>query len=161
MKKILLVILVICGFLVCGCGNTENEKESLKLDLKKVGEKLATLSVDGTKVFADKDNLNDLDLIKGYGINVDLLNDYVIYLSSSVEDPSMYMVLQPKSDNVSVVKYQVNDMFKEYLAAYQGYYPEAVPTINNRMKKEEGEYLIYIVSKDNNNVYSKIMECKD
>ena len=159
MKKVLLIIM--CLFLLCGCGNKEEEKKTISINMSKVSEKLSNVTIDGKNPFSNKENINDLDLIKGYSVDVDLFDEYVIYLSSSVEDPSMYMVLKPKKDKESVVKYQINDMYKEYLAAYQGYYPEAVPTIENRLEKEEGDYLIYVVSKDNNSVYNKIMECKD
>ena len=162
MKKILLVI--VCLFLITGCGNKEENIKDVKLNMSLIKDNLSgiVIDVDGEKKisFNDNDSVNDIELITGYGIDVELLEEYVIYISSSVEDPSMYMVLKPKKDKISVVKYQVDDMFSKYLSAYMGYYPEAATMIEDKLSKEYGEYLIYIVSFDNDKVLEKIINNK-
>lgn len=159
MKKIMLLILGM--FLMVGCSNSETSTVNEKLDMKKIESNLQSLVVNDTKPYSDKDSVNDLDLIKGYGIDVDLLEEYTIYISSNVEDPSMYMVIKPTEGKESVVKYQIDDMFDKYLSAYKGYYPEIASMIEEKMEKEYGNYLIYIVSNDNKTVYNKIIECKE
>jgi len=151
MKKVLVLLLGL--FLITGCGN-EKEVEKKELDISKVGSQLQSV-----ESFKDLNNLNDEDLIKGYGIDLDLMEEYAIYISSAVSDPSMYIVAKAKSSKESVLKFQIKDMFSKYLSSYMGYYPEAVPMIENRLEKEYDGYLIYIVSENNEEIYNKIIEC--
>ena len=159
MKKILLIIMGL--FLITGCGEKKEENLNVKLNMNEIKDNLSKLKIEDINPYSNLDSDNDLDLIDGYGIDVTLLDDYVIYISSSVEDPSMYMVLKVNEENKSVVKYQVDDMFDKYLTAYKGYYPEAATIIEDKMEKENNGYLIYIVSNDNQKVYDEILDCKE
>lgn len=158
MKKILLIIT--CFLILTGC-NTQGDNSNAKLSMEEIKEKLTKVEIEKVTPYSNTESINDLDLIEGYGIDVTLLEEYVIHISSSVEDPSMYMVLKPNSEKKSVVKYQVEEMFNRYLSAYMGYYPEAATIIEDKMEKEYGDYLIYIVSLDNQKVYNEILECKE
>ena len=159
MKKIVLIIMGL--FLITGCGEKKEENLNVKLNMNEIKDNLSKLKIEDINPYSNLDSVNDLDLIDGYGIDVTLLDDYVIYISSSVEDPSMYMVLKVNEENKSVVKYQVDDMFDKYLSAYKGYYPEAATIIEDKMEKENNGYLIYIVSNDNQKVYDEILDCKE
>ena len=154
MKKILLLFLILVMF--TGCNKADKDKV---INISKIPDTLDGISINYVKPFSDKTNVNDEDVITGYGLDVTLLDEYVIYLSSNVEDPSMYMILKPAGGNESVVKYQVKELFNRYLNAYAGYYPTSVTIIENRLEKEYNGYLIYVVSYDNDLVYEKIMEC--
>ena len=101
---------------------TRGYNVDVTLNMDKIKTNLSSLKISDSNPYNNMDSVNDLDLIEGYGIDVSLLDEYVIYISSSVEDPSMYMVLNIKEGNESVVKYQINDMFDKYLSAYKGYY---------------------------------------
>ena len=139
---------------ITGCGSKEEEKKLVDIDTTKVGEKLKEFSY-----FSDSNSLNDEDLIEGYGIETKVMSEYAIYISSSVNDPSMYIVAKPVENKKSVLEYQIKEMFSKYLSSYSDYYPEAVPMIENRLEKEYNGYLIYIISTDNDAVYNKILEC--
>ena len=157
MKKILLIIT--CILILTGCGAKEENNSNVKLSMEEIKENLTSIEIEETKPFNNEESINDLDLIEGYGIDVTLLEEYVIYISSSVEDPSMYMVLKPIAEKKSVVKYQVEDMFDRYLSAYMGYYPEAATIIEDKMEKEVSDYLVYIVSLDNQKVFNAFFFC--
>ena len=154
MKKILLLVLVV--FMITGC---DKDKEVTGIDVNKVPDKLNGIKVNLVNSFDDMKSVNDLDLIAGYGLDIELFDEYVIYLSSTVEDPSMYMILKPLPGNESIIKFQVGELFDKYMNAYAGYYPEAVTLIENRLEKEYKGYYIYVVSYDNDIVYEKILEC--
>ena len=153
MKKFL--VLLMCIFLLTGCETEPEEVKLNDLDVVKIGENLRDFTY-----FNNIDSLNDEDLIEGYSIDTSIISEYAIYISSAVSDPSMYIVAKPKEGKESVLKYQIKDMFSKYLSSYSDYYPEAVPMIENRLEKEYNGYLIYVVSKENETVYQKILECK-
>lgn len=150
MKKIILVLLV---FLLVGCSSKE-ENKTMSLESLKSG--LTELKIEDKVSFGNKDNINDLDVIDSYGMDVSLFDDYLIYISTEVEDPSMFMVVKPKEGEEAVVKYQIDDFFSVYHAAYNGYYPEVAYMIENRKEVKLGDYLVYVISKDNDKVYDVI-----
>ena len=151
MKKFL--VLLICLFLITGCSS--NEEKLVDIDVQKVGSELKQFAY-----FNDDKSLNDEDLIAGYGIDTKIMSEYAIYISSVVSDPSMYIVAKPVEGKESVLKFQIKDMFSKYSSSYSGYYPEAVPKIEGRLEKEYNGFLIYIISENNDAIYSKILECK-
>ncbi len=151
MKKFLVILM--CLFLITGCEEKENEK--VEIDTQKVTTELKSFSY-----FKDDKSINDEDLIAGYGIDTKIISEYAIYISSAVSNPSMYIVAKPVEGKMSVLKFQIKDMFSKYESSYAGYYPESVSMIQNRLEKEYNGYLIYIVSDDNETVYNKILECK-
>ncbi len=158
MKKIKnILIIIICIIALSGCG-TQQESDNKTLDLNSVKTNLATLAIENEEPFSQKDNINNSDSIETYGLDVTLLDEYVIYLPSAVVDASMYIIAKPKEGESSVVKYQIKDLFEKYYNAYNGYYPKQAKLIENRMEKELNGYLIYIVSEDNDKVYNKIKE---
>ena len=150
MKKLLLVIVM---FLLVGCGSKEGNKV---LDLNGVKSELTNVKIEDVSSFASLDNINALDVLESYGIDVNLLDDYLIYISTEVEDPSMYIIALPKDGEEAVVKYQIDEFFTVYHAAYNGYYPEVAYMIENRKEDSIGDYLVYVVSRDNNKVYDLI-----
>lgn len=158
MKKIIIAVLLV--MLVTGCGEKEIKEEKV-LNLNNAVKEIEKIEIDGKKIYSDKDAINDLDLIEGYGLDVKLLDEYYIYLSSSVEDPSMYMIVKPKENQKSVVDFQIKELFENYEAAYMGYYPEIAGMISNRETFSDSGYQIYIVSKDNKLVKNTILASKE
>lgn len=150
MKKIILILLV---FLLVGCSSNEGNKT---MDLSNLKKELTELKIEDKVVFGNIANINDLDVIESYGMDVSLFSDYLIYISTEVEDPSMFMVVSPKEGEEAVVDYQIDDFFSVYHAAYNGYYPEVAYMIENRKEEKVGNYLVYVISKDSDKVYDVI-----
>ena len=158
--KLLLGVFVLVVFL-SGCGSDNSsgsEATSKSLDINLVKSNVKALKIDDDTPFADDANINDSDSIETYGLDVDLLDEYVIYLPSAVVNASMYIVAKPKEGEESVVKYQIKELFDKYYNAYNGYYPKEAKLIEGRMEKELSGYYIYIVSNDNEKVYNAIKE---
>lgn len=150
MKKIMLILGVL---LLSGCSSSNVSKT---MDFGNLKNDLIELKIEDKNIFSNTENINDLDVIDSYGMDVKLLDDYLIYISTEVEDPSMYMIVLPKEGEEAVVNYQIDDFFSVYHAAYNGYYPEVAYMIENRKEEKVGNYLVYVISKDNNRVYDVI-----
>lgn len=150
MKKIILILMM---FLLVGCSS---ENTSKKMDFNGLKGELSILEIEGNTYYDNANNINDLEVIDSYGMDVSLFEEYLIYISTEVEDPSMYMVILPKKDETAVIDYQIDDFFSVYHAAYNGYYPEVAHMIENRKEEQIGDYLVYIISKDNDKVYDVI-----
>ena len=155
MKKI---VIFLCLILLCtGCGSESVEKKEFDKEVAK--EKIADLTFSGSDFkFDENENVNNVDVLNVYGVEIDRLNDYLFYISSDVVDPSMYLIASCDEDNKSVVKYQIDELFNKYYSAYNNYYPKEAKMINDRLEKEYEGYLIYVVSYDNDKVYQAIEE---
>ena len=155
MKKIVIILLMV---LFCTGCNSES-LESKKFDKDTAKEKIADLTFNNSEFkFDDSENINNMDALSVYGVDLTLLNDYLFYLSSDVVDPSMYLVVNSSEENKSVVKYQIEELFNKYYNSYNNYYPKEAKMIEDRLEKEYEDYLIYIVSYDNDKVYQAIEE---
>lgn len=155
MKKI---VIFLCLILLCtGCGSESVEKKEFDKEVAK--GKIADLTFSGSDFkFDENENVNNVDVLNVYGVEIDKLNDYLFYISSDVVDPSMYLIASCDEDNKSVVKYQIDELFNKYYSAYNNYYPKEAKMINDRLEKEYEGYLIYVVSYDNDKVYQAIEE---
>lgn len=155
LRNILLIMLI--GLLVVGCGNEEGKSKSLDKTVAK--EKVSALSFkDNNFKFSGDVNYNNTDALKVYGVDTTLIADSFCYISSEVVDPSMFLVVKAKDDSKAVLKYQIKEMFDKYYNAYNSYYPKEAKMINDRLEKELNGYLVYIVSYDNNSVFQAINE---
>lgn len=152
MKKILLLLLLPLSLLLGGCGAQEDKS----LDLTKVKENISQIALADNFTFTEEKNINNLEVLDVYGVDANLLGDYLFYIPSEVVNPSMYLIAKPKEDDRAILKYQIEDMLKKYYNSYYSYYPKEAKMIEDRLAKEEAGYLIYIVSSDNNKVYEAI-----
>lgn len=154
MKKVLIILIIL---LCVGCGNNKNsENENYNIDLELAKTNISKLKFDEDFTFTDTSSINNIESLEFYGVEMNLIEEKMVYISSVITDPSMYMILKVSDDNKSVVKYQINDMFEKYYNAYNNYYPKEAKMIQDRLEKELNGYLIYIVSYDNNAVYQAI-----
>jgi uncharacterized protein YceK len=142
MKKVLILFVLL--FLVTGCG-----KESVtNLDLKKASEEVASIYTNMEDM--DKDELKAI-----YGLDVSLLDEYEVK-SSSLSNGYFYAILKVDDKNTKEVKKQMDNLFKVLENQSDLYSPEAVKLIKNRLETSIGNYLIYIVSEDNDAMYDVI-----
>ena len=156
-KKIKCLLVIFVVLLMTGCNSASDEVKK-ELDLDNYKEKVVELNINGETPFSDSSNLNNLDVLDTYGLDSSLLDDYLIYMPSSVVNASMFIVVKPISGQESVVKYQIKELFEKYYNAYNGYYPKEAKLIEDRMEKEVDGYLVYIVSNDNDKVYNLLKE---
>lgn len=154
MKKILVIL--VAFILITGCGKGA-EPDNKSLDLTKIKTNLSNLVIKDENYFDKEDGINNLDLLSSYSLDISLYDEYLISFPTEGIDPSMYIIVKPIKDT-AVVKYQIDDMFEAYYNSYNAYYPEGAKLIKDRLEKTYGDYLIYIVSHDNDKVYNTIVK---
>ena len=96
--------------------------------------------------------MDDTQLNVIYGLDTSLMKDYQIK-ASTLTDGNFYALIQVEEQNKKQVQEQMNQMFKTMEEQSNLYSKEAVNLIQNRLETSVGDYLIYIVSEDNNGMY--------
>ena len=140
MKKILIIIVTV--LLICGCANKNN---MTNLDINK-----ASSSLDNKYQNMQTMNKDELEVI--YGLDLSLFDEYTIKSSSSANG-DFYAIIKVKDENKKQVQEKMNNMFKVLENQSNLYSPEAVSKLKNKLSTSVGNYLIYIVSNDNNSYY--------
>ena len=133
MKKVLIALFAVV--LLCGCSNNN----VTNLDINK-----ASSSLDSKYQNMQTMNKDQLD--------TNLFEEYTIKSSSSANG-DFYAIIKVKDENKKQVQDKMNNMFKILENQSNLYSPEAVSKIKNRLSTSVGNYLIYIISNDNNSYY--------
>lgn len=139
MKRIL--VLLICIILV-GCGKEDNITE---LNLEKT-----------TAIIENKlDNMVDVDenvLVGTYELDLSLMDEYVIKQNMNGD---LYAVI--KTNDKKKMKSNMDVYFDKIRTFNTAYSPERLEILDNRLEKEIGNYLIYIVSENADDIYEEII----
>lgn len=138
MKKIYILIALL--LLVTACG-----KESKKIDINKAS-------------IAIEESLNDMVNIEGdtlenvYGVSLSNIEEFIVKQNG---EGDMYAIIKTK-DKSKVAKDMEGyfSIIKKYNKEFE---PDRLKTLENRLKKEIGDYLIYIVSEDALDIYEDIL----
>lgn len=146
MKKSLILVFLLLTF-VCGCAKTNT---------------ITNLDIGGASSALDTkyDNMSDMntnELKVIYGLDVSLIEEYKIK-SSVLANGNFYAILKVSNENKNEVKEQMQNMFSILEKQSNLYSPDAVNLIKNHLETSVGNYLIYIVSEDNNAYYEVIKE---
>ena len=128
-------------FMLTGCG----EKEMKDLDIVKASAAVEQ-SLNNTESI-DGEVLSDV-----YGINLSLMESYVIKKNSNGE---MYAIVL--TSNKTDAKDEMEKYFEKVRDFNVAYSPEQVKLIDERLEKEIGNYLIYIVSENSEKIYQDII----
>lgn len=140
MKKRLLIILL--PLLLVGCNkgttNTDLNLDSINNNLK------------GTDLFTETESVDITYLEKKYGLSTEGISDYSVYMASKTMSASMYAIF--KVDNDTAKENIENDFIDKYIDSWtvNVYDAHEADLVNNMYTEEYGNYLIYIVSEDNN-----------
>ena len=135
MKKILIVLALL---LVVGCGNKTT------LNLEEVES-----SLNNSNLFSGNDNVEVDYLNKKYGLVTEGIKSATISMSSMLTSARMYAIFE--ADDVDTVKKNTDAFMEKYAASWMmGYNLEQEALVENRMVTTYGNYIIYIISEDNN-----------
>ena len=141
MKKIVAVLSIFILLFVTGCGNTVSE-----------------LNVDNTKSIIESDLKNmqevaDDSLKDVYGLNLDLMEEHIVKQNT---DGDLYAIIT--TSEKSKVKNDMTKYFEKIQEFNTNYSPERLEILNNRVEKEIGDYLIYIVAENADEIYNNIVK---
>ena len=152
MKKILICIMLL---VLVGCG-------AKTLVLNDVYNNINNLKYNDEIIFNDHVNLNQTDLLNLYGFDRSEIGEFLFVMPKGISNPYMCIIIKPISGKTDIVKEEMNKFLAKYDNSWgvgEGaipYFPEAVNLINNRLERTYGDYLIYIISPDNELVYKEI-----
>ena len=138
MKKILLVF-VMCLLLV-GC--TKDKEYNLNLD--DINTKLSE-----TGLFSETEKIDISYIENKYGLDSTGIEEYSIYMARTSMSASMYAVFKISDDSA---KERIENTFiDKYVHSWTDivYEPEEAKLVEHMHKEKYGNYLIYIVSEDN------------
>lgn len=141
MKKIVVILSIFIMIFVTGCGNNvselnvDNTKSIIESNLKNMQE-------------VDEESLKDV-----YGLNLDLMEVHIIKQNT---DGDLYAIIKTKEK--TKVKNDMKKYFEKIEKFNTNYSPERLEILDNRVEKEIGDYLIYIVAKDANGIYNNIVK---
>lgn len=140
MKKKIAILGIFILLFVTGCGtnmselNVDNTQSIIESDLKNM------------QVVGD-DTLRDV-----YGLNLDLMEVHIIKQNTTGD---LYAII--KTNEKSKVKNEMTKYFDKIQRFNSNYSPERLEILNNRVEKEIGNYLIYIVAENGDEIYSNII----
>ena len=99
----------------------------------------------------------EADLLNStFNIDANDLEEYQIYMPLMIVSSKSYYILKPKEDKYDTVKEKMDEYMKNFETQWSTYLPDQYELVKNRMVKEYGGYLIYIISDDNDTVFKKI-----
>lgn len=143
LKKIIMVIGL--AIILAGCN-----KSASTLDMKK-----ASTSLD--EKYQNMALMSDKELEGIYNQDTTLMEEYIIK-SSENQNGNFYALIKVKSENKEKVKNNMDEMFSILENQSSLYSPEAVNLIKNKLVTSVGDYLIYIVSENNEEMYNVVKE---
>ena len=100
--------------------------------------------------------IEDGTLEDAYGLNLDNMEKWSFKQN---EEGDLYAII--KTSNKVAVKNGMKDYFAKVKDFNASYSPERLEILENRLEKELGNYLIYIVAKDGNTIYNDILKTMD
>ncbi|MBO5414217.1 MAG: DUF4358 domain-containing protein [Bacilli bacterium] len=141
MKKFLSVLMVAMLMFVTGCGNND----------------ISELNVDETKKIIEQDlkdmkDVSEDSLEDVYGLNLALMEVHVIKENTSGD---LYAIIKTTDKNQT--KKDMENYFEKVKTFNANYSPERLQILEDRVEKEIGDYLIYIVAENADEIYENII----
>lgn len=107
-------------------------------------------------IFSSLVEVTDELVTAQFGLEKDMLEDYLIKMPMMITNSNTYMIIKPTEGNKEVVKEKINAYMTNLEEQWKTYLPDQYELVKNRLETEYGDYLIYIVSSDNEAVLNEI-----
>ena len=122
-------------------------------------EVLKTIKDSKSPIFGMLMDVGSADLEALTGINPNDLEEFLVK-NSVITQANSYFILKPKKDKYDVVKKALDDYMTNVEKQWATYLPDQYELVKNRLEEEYGDYLIYIISIDNELVLKTIKDSK-
>lgn len=122
-------------------------------------EVLKTIKDSKSPIFGMLMDVGNADLEALTGINPNDLEEFLVK-NSVITQANSYFILKPKKDKYDVVKKALDDYMTNVENQWATYLPDQYELVKNRLEEEYGDYLIYIISIDNELVLKTIKDSK-
>lgn len=142
MKKISILIIMIVALMLTGCGNSSLNELDINKASSAIEETLKNMEVVESTTLED---VYDLDLSK--------IEEHIIKQN---DDGDLYAIV--KTNDKESVKDDMDAYFEKIKEFNEAYSPERLEILENRLEKEIGDYLIYIVAEDASSIYNDIID---
>lgn len=154
MKKTIAILL--CALLALGLAGCGTKKASGTLDTAKAQAAVAELEYMPTATA----ELDDAILSDVYGIDADLLQNYLCVVPLMNVQASGYWLLLPKEGEQDKVKTQIEAYLDSYQESWDQYLPDQAELVRGRLATTidtaEGTWLVYIISQNNDQVLEAV-----
>ena len=94
------------------------------------------------------------------GIKKEQVEEFVMATPMMIVRSDTYIIVKPSEGNKKAVKEKIDEYMANLETQWETYLPAQYELVKNRLEKELGDYLVYIVSIDNDLVYKTIKDCK-
>ena len=107
-------------------------------------------------VFGALIEVNDETLESQFNINKSDVKEYLIKVPMMITSSNSYIIIKPADGKKDEVKEKIDEYMTKLEKQWETYLPIQHELVKNRLEKEYGDYLIYIISSDNDLVFETI-----
>ena len=97
----------------------------------------------------------DAEMVLGEGTK-DLVEEGIFALPSFMTSAEQYIIVKPSKGNKDKVEEKMNEYMKNLQTQWDAYLPDQAAKVKGRLETSIGDYLIYIVTSDNDAVLKTI-----
>lgn len=112
------------------------------------------------KVFSSLMEINKSDLESFMNIKETWVSESLVMTPMFITKSNLYIIIKPNKDNYNDVKKAIDDYMIKIEDEWKTYLPDQYELVKSRKYEKYGDYLIYIVSNNNDLVMDKIKEIK-
>lgn len=146
MKKRFVLFLVLSLFIFTGCNS--NNKE---IDLDNVFNNLKD-------EYSEFVRVDEETLTGAYGIDLSVFEEYLVVMEEDNTTAKMYAVFKTK-DEIDAATYEAEYFVSQYKESWlNGYFKEEEALVQDGDLETYGNYIIYVVNKDPDNIMKLIKE---
>lgn len=110
------------------------------------------------KIFPNMIPLERNDIQKILGLNPNKIESHACAITNKLDKVTQYVIIQYKEDEEASVRQKMHDYFENLEVEWSKKDTEQFSLLKNRMEKQLGNYLIYLVSEDNDKAYEIIQD---
>lgn len=111
-------------------------------------------------VYGDLMYVDAVELGNVLGISEELLEEHLVAMPTFITSASQYIILKPAEGKKEEVKNLMTTYMSNLQEQWNMYLPDQAELVKNRKEATIGEYLVYIISTDNDAVLKTIKDCK-